>query len=444
MELERVVDELHGVDLGELTDAEIEDLAVGVDRQAARLTAEHARILAAVEARRTWAADGSRSCAAWLARKRNGSRARASGALRFGQSLERMPRVATALAAGDIGIEHARELASCLRFKPDVFGEAEEELLHYAQVLRWRDFVRVCAAWRDAVDPDGADRRADAVYDARHLILHSRPDGALLFQSGLMDAMGAAAFLDELGRLERQFFEDDWAEARLIHGDDVKASDLRRTNAQRRLDALVEMAYRSRTAPADGKRPDPLVTVYVDYETVTGRLCELASGVPVTPGQLLPVFTRADIERIVFGPRNRIIELGERDRFFTGGLRRAIQLRDRHCQFPGCTVPAHRCEVDHVVEYAKGGLTTQENGRLGCGTHNRGRNRQPWPGEADPPAVDVDHDDVDPPETDAEIERQHRRCRARLRQLVPAAGHPPPKRPPPWSPTARMFFTDPT
>ena len=32
------------------------------------------------------------------------------------------------------------------------------------------------------------------------------------------------------------------------------------------------------TAPADGKRPAPLVTVMVDVDTFTGRVCELAAG----------------------------------------------------------------------------------------------------------------------------------------------------------------------
>jgi Rieske Fe-S protein len=76
----------------------------------------------------------------------------------------------------------------------------------------------------------------------------------------------------------------------------------------------------------------------------------------------------------VFDTPARVIELGERERFFTGGLRRAIEVRDRHCSHPGCYVPANHCEVDHIVEWAKGGETTQSNGRLLCPVHNRRRN----------------------------------------------------------------------
>ena len=85
----------------------------------------------------------------------------------------------------------------------------------------------------------------------------------------------------------------------------------------------------------------------------------------------------ADIERVVFASPSRIIDIGERRRFFTGALRRAIEVRDRTCTFPGCDEPIERCEADHIDTYANGGLTTQDNGRLRCRYHNRQRNRRP-------------------------------------------------------------------
>jgi 5-methylcytosine-specific restriction endonuclease McrA len=47
-------------------------------------------------------------------------------------------------------------------------------------------------------------------------------------------------------------------------------------------------------------------------------------------------------------------------------------VRDRHCQHPaGCDVPVDRCDVDHIVPHARGGETSQFNGRLECTAHNR-------------------------------------------------------------------------
>ena len=76
----------------------------------------------------------------------------------------------------------------------------------------------VCARWREVVDPDGAERRADKLHDRRHVILHHRSDGCLDFQSGLLDPVAAEAFLAELEHIERDLFEDDWAEAKERRG----------------------------------------------------------------------------------------------------------------------------------------------------------------------------------------------------------------------------------
>jgi hypothetical protein len=49
------------------------------------------------------------------------------------------------------------------------------------------------------------------------------------------------------------------------------------------------------------------------------------------------------------------------DRFPSVGLRRFLAIRDRRCGFPGCRVPSHRTDVDHVVDYARGGPTVDAN-----------------------------------------------------------------------------------
>jgi hypothetical protein len=35
----------------------------------------------------------------------------------------------------------------------------------------------------------------------------------------------------------------------------------------------------------------------------------------------------------------------------SAGLRRLVELRDEHCQWPGCNQPAWRCELDHTEEF---------------------------------------------------------------------------------------------
>jgi hypothetical protein len=53
-----------------------------------------------------------------------------------------------------------------------------------------------------------------------------------------------------------------------------------------------------------------------------------------------------------------------------------IELRDRICTHPYCYEPAENCQADHIETYAEGGPTTQDNGRLLCGFHNRLRNQR--------------------------------------------------------------------
>ena len=118
-----------------------------------------------------------------------------------------------------------------------------------------------------------------------------------------LDPINGAIVAGELERLERELFEADWAEARALLGRDPGPGDrLARTPRQRQADALVDMAINSKSCPADARRPAPLFTVLVDYETLHGRICELENGTVVPPGSLLPWLDGADVERATFGP----------------------------------------------------------------------------------------------------------------------------------------------
>src|SRR5262249_34917212 len=157
---------------------------------------------------------------------------------------------------------------------------------------------------------------------------------------------------------------DDVADAKGRVGDDFAAEDLRRTGTQRRADAMVDMAKRSALVSDTAPLGRPLITI-VCGDDAFADLCELAADrTPVTVDQVVPHLTEADIERVVFGADRRVIEVGERERFFTGALRRAIEVRDRQCTHEsGCDVTAEHAQIDHIIPYAEGGLTTQTNGR---------------------------------------------------------------------------------
>jgi hypothetical protein len=160
-------------------------------------------------------------------------------------------------------------------------------------------------------------------------------------------------------------------------GDGVRAADLARTPAQRRADALVEMARRAGAVAAGSRLPEPLVTVLVGYETFAGRVCELAGGTAVTPGALLPWLSSAWVERVVFDGPDRVKGVCVRRRLLAGATRRAVELRDRTCYSEYCDVAAQDCEIDHALAYGAGGATAEGNGRPACAYHHRLRHRPP-------------------------------------------------------------------
>jgi hypothetical protein len=400
--LATAIDELLALDPDTLDDAELADVVVGLRRHQARLAAATARLTAAFEARRAYEVDGSRSCGTWVAQRCRLPVGQARGEVWLGRRLRGMPATAEAFAAGDIGQRHAAMLASLAGGRTaECFGRDEVMLVGFACTMAWPDFCRAVEYWRQHADPDGVERDAapDEALRRVHLSQGLRGTGHL---DGFLTPLGRATVASALGRIEQELFDADWAAARAEHGDAATACHLARTPAQRRHDALVEMARRAVTAPADGKRPAPLVSVLVGYETFKGRICELADGTVVTPGTVASLLDEALIERVVFDGPSRVIDLG-RARRFTGAVRRVLEVRDRGCTHGGCDLPTERCQGDHIQPWTAGGTTTPDNGQLRCGYHNRWR----WDhGDPDPPAATPQR-----PPPDADPDRRRRMAR---------------------------------
>jgi Domain of unknown function (DUF222) len=262
----------------------------------------------------------------------------------------------------------------------EYFVRDEAILVDHARTLSWADFVRAIEYWRQHADPDGVERDAhhDEALRRVHLSPGMRGTGIL---DGMLTPLGYATVDAALRRVEQELFEADWTAARAEHGDAATACHLTRTAAQRRHDALVELAKRAVTAPADGKRPHPLISVVVGYETFKGRICQLAGGTIVSPGTIASLLDEALIERVVFDGPSRVIDRG-RARRFTGAVRRALEVRDQRCTHHSCDQPGERGQGDRVQAWTAGGTTTVDNGQLRCGFLNRWRWQHPDP---DPP-----------------------------------------------------------
>jgi len=381
-----VIDELHGV-VDRLVAARA---TLGDGETIAALVREHARLDALLttavgefEAGDEWALDGAWSAASWVATTchlpRQSPRRRAAQA----RKLRHLPACEQAWLAGEITDAHVATIAAVCRDETaDALARDEKLLVDMGRTMRFEAFARAVAYWEQRADPDGADEGEDHRHARRDVYLVPSFGGMFLGKMTL-DAIGGTIVAGTLASVERELYEAERAELRQRLGREPLEVEMR-TPGQRGADALVEMAIRARTAPADGRRPAPLFSVFVGYETLHGRICELAGGAALAPGALLGWLDQAYLERAVFGPDARV-EVSQTQRLFTGATRRAVELRDRQCMHPFCDQPIDRCQVDHIVAFEDGGPTTQANGQLYCGFHNRLKQRRPPPPPPPPP-----------------------------------------------------------
>ena len=342
--------------------------------QMARLEAYTATATARFDADRGWEGDGAHTAAAWLAWRCNLPRPTARRQVSLARRLRHLPVCEEAWLDGRITSHHVATIAAVRRPATEAALSRDERLLvDNAAHMRFEGFTNVVAYWDQRADPNGAEDHDRDRRHRREVYLAESFDGMWLGKITL-DPISGTIVGSELARRERELFEADWADAKSRLGRDPIAGELARTPAQRRADALVDMAARSAAMPAGARRPEPLFTVLVGYETMRGPLCELAGGTVLAPGALIPWLDRAYIERAVWGPENRV-EVSERARLFSGATRRALEIRDRCCTHRTCDEPAENCEGDHVIPYSADGPTVQENGQLRCAYHNRLRTK---------------------------------------------------------------------
>jgi hypothetical protein len=363
------IDRLISFDPDSFSDSEF---LILLERQRERLECVLARAVECFAKSRRWRDDEAESPAAWLSHRCQLSIGEARAQLRRARSLEDLPVAAEAYASGIIGTAQFDALARVQKLSPtEEFARVEASLVQEARAGSVAQLTRHLDYWIGLCDQAAAEKADQRRKDRRRASFHPNADGMV---QGRMtfDPVSGVIVTSEHRRLEKLLFEADWAEAKARLGREPTINELARTPEQRSADAVVEMASRSKMAPKNGRRPEPLFTIVVDYPTLDGRICQLEGGSVLAPGTVLPHMDGAWFERVVFKPGKRA-ECSVKSRFFTGATRRAIEVRDLECTHKGCEIPAAQCQIDHIVPYSQGGLTIQENGRVLCPKHNRGR-----------------------------------------------------------------------
>ena len=116
----------------------------------------------------------------------------------------------------------------------------------------------------------------------------------------------------------------------------------------------------------DTPAPDTTAAWAAAEQQVIGKAVDLLSG----PGGLASFLRRRQLGVRLGGP-SLPLDIGYSETI-PAGIRNAVLLRDRHCQWAGgCTQPAGACEVHHTTRKANGGTTSVKDCVLLCPFHHQ-------------------------------------------------------------------------
>jgi hypothetical protein len=69
----------------------------------------------------------------------------------------------------------------------------------------------------------------------------------------------------------------------------------------------------------------------------------------------------AEIVPVVLGSKSEPLDVGRLSRTVTDAIRRALNLRDGGCAFPGCSRRPRRCHAHHIRHWLDHGPTCLDN-----------------------------------------------------------------------------------
>jgi hypothetical protein len=100
------------------------------------------------------------------------------------------------------------------------------------------------------------------------------------------------------------------------------------------------------------------------------RRCETSNGHPLAPVEVAAVMLAGHVRRVVLDSGGVVIDLGRKQRLFAGSARVAAHMDLLRCIWPGCLIPAARCQTDHLTAWEDHGTTSPRDGGPCCARHN--------------------------------------------------------------------------
>ena len=264
----------------------------------------------------------------------------------------------------------------------------EAMLVSQAAQMGFEDFYRALRYWKQLADPEGADAAGRGAQGARNVYLEPSIDGMFLRPDDPRPHLG----IDRLRGAQppgAHPFRSRLRRGQGPPGPDRRASTswpVPRPSAGPTPSSRWRRAAGALRPTASSRHPSSpswSATRRCTGASASSRTAPSSPRLPSCPGSRPSYF-----ERAIFSLGTRV-DVSVRARLFSGGTRRALEVRDRMCTHPYCYEPAANCQGDHIEPYAEGGETTQENGRLLCGFHNRLRIQDEQRGRPPPGTVTV-------------------------------------------------------
>lgn len=305
------------------------------------------------------------------------------------------PATVDALAGGRISKAHADVIldTGAVLEETEVRAAFESVVLDWAEaetVGRTRSYARQLA---EKLDPRSMhERHAVAADDQKITIVDL--DDAMSQVIALVPTIYAHAIADRLTRQAHALKRIDQdarraagAEGASADGDGASFDD--RTIDQTRADLFIDLLLTG--APAIDATCDALpgglgairahVQITMPLTTLTGVTdggADIDGKAPIDPttARLLAGATPV-WDRVMYDPITAVVLTV--DRYQPTPAQRRLRLaRDRHCRFPGCRMPARRCQIDHNHEHHDGGPTSTTNLACLCIRHHTLKTDTDW------------------------------------------------------------------
>jgi 5-methylcytosine-specific restriction endonuclease McrA len=347
--------------------AELDRLGDAIAELSAHLEAATARLLDLIrefDASGGWNT-GFRSCAAWLGWRVGLDLGAARERVRVARALGTLPRLAGALATGELSYAKVRALTRVAT------SETEERLLAVGRAGTAEHVERIVRGWR-RVDRQAEARETARQHGSRALHVYQEEDGMVVVRGRLAPEVGALLLRALAAAREALYQQARGQEADTGLAD---ASADAPSMAQQQADALALLAetalHHGLDPGAPGERYQVVVhvdaPVLADPDQPGQSVLEDGAHVPAETSQRLA----CDASRVVMrhDDDGRLLEVSARTRTIPPALRRALHHRDHGCRFPGCGLPFG--QGHHLRHWAQGGPTTLSNLALLCRRHHR-------------------------------------------------------------------------